>query len=832
MPVHKVSLSLISAQVCDDREGVGVPRPPCILRHRDSYISAQHRTHVTFAPCKTEDISLLQSMAQGRTMLSFDLEKDDEDLGISIVRLEISGVNGIFIKDIQPDSVAYSSGYLRVGDQILAVNDKLLDSSVTQAEAEQILLEVVSEVTFTVARDLTPSFSPPKPRQIYHIVLENDGSGLGFGIVGGRSTGTMVKTILPEGVARKDGRLRSGDLLLRIGDVDVSAMGSEEVAQELRFAGAIVRLVIARETTESSSAWQLEPQRNQDVPEQNEKECRVRFTCCKSVEITDKGSGGFEGKSILKGNPVDHDRQTQRGHHLSACSKGFWSCGKISPVVFGGAAETLKLLFSLQSSESVCEGVNDDHSDQVSNQMGPRRSKGLLPPYTIIPTCVSRVKWGFRESAGSRGVDGQIDQDCSKQKADAMLHTTGQQVELSFLKKSSPSAAKTSPISQRPLTPLGLLPPPLPPCLPEPKPVLPPGKVFYAERRDFNFNRESYCRLSEEEEKALKEKWQSALGPRSEVIVARVEKFIESSGLGVSLESQDGHHYICSMLPEGPMGRAGIIHPGDQLLEVNGFSLLGEAHKEVVSLLKELPVNVCVVCSRVVPPADSGNDHDGDVQLTLKELLEEFNDKQEFPVMEPPVLSHQAMWEKKIQVYELQKDESGLGFSILDYQDPMNPGLTVIVIRSLVAGGLAERDGHLLPGDRLMFVNETDLSHASLAQAVQVLKSTALGIVRIGVAKPLAENDIQERGAEIRGHDSEENNEASALQKNLHSQSGEMEAEAKAIPMFSSGYERTITIVRGNSSLGMFSLFLMLLLCVFLYILSLFHRDVDSVRDL
>uniref|UniRef100_A0A8C2BIZ3 PDZ domain-containing protein n=1 Tax=Cyprinus carpio TaxID=7962 RepID=A0A8C2BIZ3_CYPCA len=70
----------------------------------------------------------------------------------------------------------------------------------------------------------------------------------------------------------------------------------------------------------------------------------------------------------------------------------------------------------------------------------------------------------------------------------------------------------------------------------------------------------------------------------------------------------------------------------------------------------------------------------------------------------------------------------------------MNPGHTVIVIRSLVAGGLAERDGRLLPGDRLMFVNGTDLSHASLDQAVRVLKSTALGIVRIGVTKPLMVN--------------------------------------------------------------------------------------------
>ena len=33
------------------------------------------------------------------------------------------------------------------------------------------------------------------------IDLVNDGTGLGFGIIGGRSTGVVVKTILPGGVA-------------------------------------------------------------------------------------------------------------------------------------------------------------------------------------------------------------------------------------------------------------------------------------------------------------------------------------------------------------------------------------------------------------------------------------------------------------------------------------------------------------------------------------------------------------------------------------------------------------------------------------------------------
>ena len=96
-----------------------------------------------------------------------------------------------------------------------------------------------------------------------------------------------------------------------------------------------------------------------------------------------------------------------------------------------------------------------------------------------------------------------------------------------------------------------------------------------------------------------------------------------------------------------------------------------------------------------------------------------------------------AMWNSDIETVELTKAEKGLGFSILDYQDPQDPRETVIVIRSLVPGGVAKTDGRLTPGDRLLGVNDVNLAHASLDEAVQALKGAPPGIVRIGVAKPL-----------------------------------------------------------------------------------------------
>ena len=54
---------------------------------------------------------------------------------------------------------------------------------------------------------------------------------------------------------------------------------------------------------------------------------------------------------------------------------------------------------------------------------------------------------------------------------------------------------------------------------------------------------------------------------------------------------------------------------------------------------------------------------------------------------------------------------------------------------------MAAKDGQLVPGDRLLFVNDVSLENATLDQAVQALKGAPLGIVRIGVTKPLPITD-------------------------------------------------------------------------------------------
>ena len=100
------------------------------------------------------------------------------------------------------------------------------------------------------------------------------------------------------------------------------------------------------------------------------------------------------------------------------------------------------------------------------------------------------------------------------------------------------------------------------------------------------------------------------------------------------------------------------------------------------------------------------------------------------------IFSDPATWSSTVEEVVVIKGEKGLGFSILDYQDPMDVKNTVIVVRGLVPGGAAMSDGRIIPGDRVMYVNDVSLTGASLDVAVQALKGAPLGPVHIGLCKP------------------------------------------------------------------------------------------------
>ncbi|XP_013371771.1 PREDICTED: multiple PDZ domain protein isoform X3 [Chinchilla lanigera] len=668
--------------------------------------------HSSGKPVCDEFDQLIKTMAQGRHVEAFELLRPScGGLGFSVVGLssENRGELGIFVQEIQEGSVAHRDGRLKETDQILAINGQALDQTITHQQAISILQKAKDTVQLIIARGPLSQVSSPRVsrspsaastvsahsnpvhwQHVETIELVNDGSGLGFGIIGGKATGVIVKTILPGGVADQvscaHGRLCSGDHILKIGDTDLAGMSSEQVAQVLRQCGNRVKLMIARgaiEETTAPASLGITLSSSSSAPEM-----RVDASTQKSeesetfdVELTKNVQGlgitiaGYIGdkklepsgifvKSITKSSAVEHDGRIQIGDQIIAVDgtnlQGFTNQQAVEVLRHTGQTVRLTLVrrgmkqeTELLAREGVAEDVENCEKDEDSLSL--RRNVSILPI----------------EEEGFPLLSDEVEETEDAQQREAALLT----------------------------------------------------------------------------------KWQRVMGVNYEVVVAHVNKFSENSGLGISLEATVGHHFIRSVLPEGPVGHSGKLFSGDELLEVNGITLLGENHQEVVNILKELPIEVTMVCCRRTVPPTTQSELDSldlsDIELTEKPHLDlgELigSSETEDPLLAVTGVSQSteeaqaplAMWEAGIQHIELEKGSRGLGFSILDYQDPVDPASTVIVIRSLVPGGIAEKDGRLLPGDRLMFVNDINLEHSSLEEAVGALKGASLGTVRIGVAKPL-----------------------------------------------------------------------------------------------
>ncbi|VDL70087.1 unnamed protein product [Nippostrongylus brasiliensis] len=196
-------------------------------------------------------------------------------------------------------------------------------------------------------------------------------------------------------------------------------------------------------------------------------------------------------------------------------------------------------------------------------------------------------------------------------------------------------------------------------------------------------------------------------------------------GLGITLEGTVDvvkghqlcpHHYIESIRHGGPAAASGMLQAGDELLQVNHSVLYGESHvtiRQALSRAVHSGAPVTLVVARRQQHVNAKSEVNlPEVFNNTDVLLQQVSRRLRARSLEP--LTGLAIWNCVPLVVCLEKDERGLGFSIVDYQDPSHPGETVIVVQSLVPGGLAQADGRIVPGDRLLFVNQHDLSNSRL----------------------------------------------------------------------------------------------------------------------
>ena len=190
--------------------------------------------------------------------------------------------------------------------------------------------------------------------------------------------------------------------------------------------------------------------------------------------------------------------------------------------------------------------------------------------------------------------------------------------------------------------------------------------------------------------------------------------------------------------------------------KINNQILYGKNHIHVIEILKRVKDQIKLICAR--RKVQQTNETNGKINVNRSRSIS-FGKTTEIVVkaksmgtldsannsfLRPTrtrsleVISNLALWSTSIVNIELNKGDHGLGFSVVDYQDPSNPGYSpVIVIRALVPDGVAQLDGRIVPGDRLVAVNDIILETMNLDDVIKILKSTQKGPVKLSLFKPL-----------------------------------------------------------------------------------------------
>uniref|UniRef100_A0A674IT21 Tyrosine-protein phosphatase non-receptor type 13 n=1 Tax=Terrapene triunguis TaxID=2587831 RepID=A0A674IT21_9SAUR len=207
----------------------------------------------------TEDNTFEVKLLKNSSGLGFSFCREDnltpEQLGSSIVR----------VKKLFPGQPAAESGQIEVGDVILKVNGASL-KGLSQQEVISALRGTSPEVSLLLCRPppgILPEIDPSllvRPMaydvsvlsslsfevELHVTMTKSEKGSLGFTVTKGNDNiGCYVHDVIQD-PAKSDGRLRPGDRLIKVNDMDVTNMSHTDAVSFLRAAPKTVRLVVGR----------------------------------------------------------------------------------------------------------------------------------------------------------------------------------------------------------------------------------------------------------------------------------------------------------------------------------------------------------------------------------------------------------------------------------------------------------------------------------------------------------------------------------------------------------------------------------------------------------
>ncbi|KFM82764.1 Pro-interleukin-16, partial [Stegodyphus mimosarum] len=160
--------------------------------------------------------------------------------------------------------------------------------------------------------------------------------------------------------------------------------------------------------------------------------------------------------------------------------------------------------------------------------------------------------------------------------------------------------------------------------------------------------------------------------------------------------------------------RDGNILKGDRVMSINGRDLRGVSHGEALHILKSPSPRVLLILAR---PKEA-------VPTIQKEIDEKERRRKDF----------NANRDSEVFIVEIQKDATGVGFSIEGGKDSPQ-GDRPLLIKRIFKGGAADKEGKLEEGDEILAINNHPVNNMTRTEAWNFLKKLPEGPIFLKAKK-------------------------------------------------------------------------------------------------
>uniref|UniRef100_A0A8C1G8X6 Membrane-associated guanylate kinase, WW and PDZ domain-containing protein 1 n=1 Tax=Cyprinus carpio TaxID=7962 RepID=A0A8C1G8X6_CYPCA len=229
---------------------------------------------------------------------------------------------------------------------------------------------------------------------------------------------------------------------------------------------------------------------------------------------------------------------------------------------------------------------------------------------------------------------------------------------------------------------------------------------------------------------------QDSIGESSVPHYKELDVFIkreQETGFGFRVLGGEGTEqpvYIGAIIPQGAAEKEGRLRAGDELVGIDGITVKGKSHKQVLDLMTNAARNGQVLLSvrrkviykgesvRVIFCSIDALEDVGSGALTL------VNGSPRLPRIQVPSVKDQGSFDITLH----RKDNEGFGFVILTSKSKPPPGVIPHKIGRIIEGSPTDRCGLLNVGDRISAVNSQSIVELSHNDIVQLIKDAGKSV--------------------------------------------------------------------------------------------------------